>query len=473
MTGSNAIGAAAIARGGTLDDELTDFLFDAAESYPDLSDPSDFTDIVFAEPVAGTSVGALIAPPVSQSLVVPQEPADPLAISADAGSHDQLAQEDDAGGNALLRHQVAISDADPADMIALDMTAAGQGAVPAVAGRRSSRRSARRWLRPVAGGAVDRSSEVSVAEPSPEEELAPEPPLVLARSQVLGGRYELLNLIGQGGMSQVFEAADRENDGQQVALKILRREFWDNDAAVNAFAIQAKRQIGLDHPGIVRVHEVGRDRGAFFLVMDLVKGVPLGRFIRERSPQGLPMERALAISGRIIKALLYAHQRGVVHADLKPSNIMLLDGDEIRLLDLGGIDPQGGKTSAVAGAVQALTPPYASWEQVEGRRCLPSDDIYALAIIIYEVLTGRHPYDRRPAREAFAARFKPVPIDGLSPSQWRALRSGLAFRRGDRPSSLYAFGAPLLGLRLRGTGVWGVIVRLTIGLVAAAVAFFL
>lgn len=259
----------------------------------------------------------------------------------------------------------------------------------------------------------------------------------LALGDMLRDRFVLDVLIGTGGMGRVYRAVDRRRlealDPQPyVAVKVLSSDFRHHPDALRALEAEARKVQALAHPNICVVFDFDRDGTNAFLVMELLLGNTLDVALRASPGGRLGPDRVPAVVGGLLAGIGYAHARGIVHADLKPGNVFLCNGGDTKVLDFGvatalrgsGFDPVG---------LEALTPGYASPEMARGEPRDPRDDVFALGCIAYLVLTGRHPYDRRPAEVAEERGMVPAPIEGLHPDGWAALAAALSFRRGDRP----------------------------------------
>lgn len=270
----------------------------------------------------------------------------------------------------------------------------------------------------------------------------------LALGDMLRERFVLDVLIGTGGMGRVYRAVDRRRlealDPQPyVAVKVLSSDFRHHPDALRALEAEARKVQALAHPNICVVFDFDRDGAHAFLVMELLLGSTLDVVLRASPGGRLDTTRVVPAVSGLLAGIGYAHARGIVHADLKPGNVFLCDDGDTKVLDFGvatalrgaGFDPVG---------LEALTPGYASPEMARGEPRDPRDDVFALGCIAYLVLTGRHPYDRRPAEEAEARGMVPVPVDGLDSAGWAVLASALSFRRDDRPSDASAFAATLL-----------------------------
>jgi hypothetical protein len=254
--------------------------------------------------------------------------------------------------------------------------------------------------------------------------------------EVLLGRYKIEARLGSGGMGTVYQAEDRVRaehahiDGQ-VALKIAHAGPHKPASILDKLRHEFYCAQALSHPSIVKVYELeGSDELAFF-TMELLEGEQLGELLK-RSPKGLPRPQAWAIIREIGDGLAHAHSRNVVHADLKPQNVMVLKSGGLRILDFGTASIQ-----AIGNGGAALTPSYASCQLLEGEEADQRDDIFALACLAYELLTGEHPFQRRRATEARDAGMTPKEPKNLSQAQWRALERGLGWSSEDRPSSVH------------------------------------
>jgi len=201
--------------------------------------------------------------------------------------------------------------------------------------------------------------------------------------------YRLDAAIARGGMSTLFKATDL-NDGRTVAIKVPHAEMEADAVLVERFKREAEIGRELDHPGIVKTYN-GEARSRAYMVIEWVDGRLLRSVLGEQGP--LPIERAVSLTRSICDALDYMHKRGVVHRDLKPENIMVLSGDRIKLIDFGIAMKEDARRLTYAGPNPLLgTPDYISPEQVKGQRGDQRSDIYALGIMLFEMLTGQTPF---------------------------------------------------------------------------------
>ena len=195
--------------------------------------------------------------------------------------------------------------------------------------------------------------------------------------------------IAESGMASIFRATDLR-DGRQVALKIPHFAMESDPALFDRFMREEAIGIALDHPNVMRIYPE-EDRSRVYMVMEWVEGRLLRQVMYEQGK--MPTSRAINITLGILKALEYIHKNGVVHRDLKPENIMLDPQDGIKLIDFGIASQAGAKRLTYAGFTQALgSPDYISPEQVKGKRGDARSDLYAVGVMLYEMLSGKTPF---------------------------------------------------------------------------------
>jgi serine/threonine protein kinase len=256
----------------------------------------------------------------------------------------------------------------------------------------------------------------------------------------LRNRYILEERLGGGGMGTVFKALDRyrcdlPEGNRRVAIKFLNKKIAGaqnlSDLRREFFCAQA-----LSHPNIVKVFELDLDGDAAFFTMELLEGELLSDLIERRSPATISRAFAWTMIQEVGAALAHAHSRNVAHGDLKPQNIMITKSGEVRLLDFGAssaLPRQLSGADATHGiSTTTLTPAYACCELLEGQHPDPRDDLYALACLSYELLSGKHPFERRRSLEARDRSMLARRPPGLTLRQWETLRKGLAWSRQDR-----------------------------------------
>ncbi|HEY7668644.1 MAG TPA: serine/threonine-protein kinase [Actinomycetota bacterium] len=204
---------------------------------------------------------------------------------------------------------------------------------------------------------------------------------------ILAHRYEIRAPLGRGGMGEVFEAVDRQLD-RTVAVKILRPELAADRRLVGRFRREARTTARLSHPGIVGVYDVGEEGGRVFIVMEFVAGSTFTELVR-LAP--LPPASVARIGAAIADALAHAHERGVVHRDVSPGNLMLTSAGDAKLLDLGIARAAQGSAGGPASTSVRGTPAYVAPEQARGGPTDQRADLYALGVVLTELLTGDPP----------------------------------------------------------------------------------
>ncbi|MFE4970674.1 serine/threonine-protein kinase [Kitasatospora sp. NPDC056651] len=210
---------------------------------------------------------------------------------------------------------------------------------------------------------------------------------------VLGGRYELVEKIGGGAMGSVWRAEDTVL-ARQVAVKILRSELLEDDTSAQRFRREARLVAAVDHPGVVGVHDYGESGGegeerCAYIVMELIDGRPLDRVLKDTGPMGI--ERTLELAAGALDALHIAHQREIVHRDVKPSNLMVRADGRVAITDFG-IARALASTKLTAPFAIIGTALYMSPEQAEGASLGPATDLYSIGVVCYELLVGEPPY---------------------------------------------------------------------------------
>lgn len=272
--------------------------------------------------------------------------------------------------------------------------------------------------------------------------------------QVIKSRFELVEELGRGGMGAVFRARDKRkvealDPDPWVAIKFLSATLDGFEFASVSLQREAKHAQTLNHPNIVKVFDFDRDESLVYLTMEVLEGESLQQRVRDRATRPLNEEERDRIASGILAGVAYAHLHGITHADLKPSNVMVSEGGEPKVLDFGIARRVEHDSVFDADDIGALTVDYASPEMLAGERPLPADDVYALGCIIYSLHTGKHPFDHVRSDQARDLGRRPSRPRSMSSVQWRALRKSLAFTRKGRYDNAAAFRRAWLGLDWR------------------------
>jgi serine/threonine protein kinase len=263
--------------------------------------------------------------------------------------------------------------------------------------------------------------------------------------QTIRGTYKLVSKIGQGGMGEVWKAIDLIQDAgdsqdKYVAIKFLNQEVRNHPDALKALVREFARYKRLIHPNIVRAYEINRDENEIFIVMEFLSGVSLKEFIQQH-PNGISLTEAKPVIGGMCKALNYAHQEGIIHLDFKPGNIFYDEKIQTaKVIDFGiarlANKEDRDKTRFDPGILKAVSTAYASTEMLlMDEEPDPRDDVYGLACVSYELLSGKHAFNRTSALKAEREKMVPRPIKGIKDSEYQALVTGLSFHRNDRTST--------------------------------------
>ncbi|MDF2715022.1 MAG: serine/threonine protein kinase [Paenibacillus sp.] len=205
---------------------------------------------------------------------------------------------------------------------------------------------------------------------------------------VLGGRYELLDRIGGGGMALVYKGHDNLLN-RKVAVKILRQQYVHDEEFIRRFRREAQAAASLSHPNVVSIYDVGQEDETHFIVMEYVEGKTLNDLIKERAP--LPVEESIRIASQICDALDHAHHNQIIHRDIKPHNILIGKNGRVKVTDFGiaraADASQITQTGSVVGSVHYFSP-----EHAKGTLTGAQSDLYSLGIVLYQMLTGRLPF---------------------------------------------------------------------------------
>ncbi len=273
---------------------------------------------------------------------------------------------------------------------------------------------------------------------------------------ILRNRFELVAKLGEGGMGAVYLATDKikeeaQDKNPKIAVKVLNETFKQFRESFIALQRESSKQQRLAHPNIATVFDFDRDYtyGTVFMTMEYLEGEPLDKYIRRLPPEGLDYKEARPVIEGMCHGLAYAHHHQLVHSDFKPANTFLNKDGVVKLLDFGIARaakpkdaPEGStkeNTLFDPGTLSALTPAYASAEMLEGETPEPPDDIYALACVCYQLLSGKHPFNKMPANHARDNDLSPAPVKKLKRRQMKGLMRGLAFDRNKRPQTVEEF----------------------------------
>ena len=210
---------------------------------------------------------------------------------------------------------------------------------------------------------------------------------MLNKGKLIGGRYEIISLVGSGGMADVYNAMDNRL-GRQVAIKVLKEEYSSDKNFVMKFRAEAQSAAGLSHPNIVNVYDVGEDEGLHYIVMELVEGITLKKFIERKGK--LELKEAVGIAIQIAQGMEAAHANHIIHRDIKPQNIIISKEGKVKVTDFGIAKAATSNTIAAGQAVGSVH--YISPEQARGGYSDEKSDIYSLGVTLYEMISGKMPF---------------------------------------------------------------------------------
>jgi predicted Ser/Thr protein kinase len=267
----------------------------------------------------------------------------------------------------------------------------------------------------------------------------------LASGAMLAGRYRIIALLGKGGMGEVYRADDLTLE-QPVALKFLPDGVAANESALARFHNEVRIARQVSHPNVCRVYDVGEMEGHVFLSMEYVDGEDLASLMRRIGR--LPADKGVEIARKLCAGLAAAHEKGVLHRDLKPSNIMLDARGQVLLTDFG----LAGLAAQISGAeVRNGTPAYMAPEQIAGKEVTTQSDIYALGLVLYEIFTGKRPFEANSMAELARVQTETTPtsltslVRDLDPAVERVILRCLDPEPSRRPPSALAVAAALPG----------------------------
>lgn len=210
---------------------------------------------------------------------------------------------------------------------------------------------------------------------------------MLRKGMFISDRYEIIDKVGSGGMSDVYKAKCHKLN-RYVAIKVLKPEFSEDKNFVSKFRVEAQSAAGLSHPNIVNVFDVGEDNGIYYIVMELIEGITLKKYIERKGK--LPVKEAVSILIQVAQGIEAAHNNHIIHRDIKPQNIIISKEGKVKVTDFGIARAASTNTisSNAMGSVHYISP-----EQAKGGFIDEKSDIYSLGITLYEMVTGRLPFE--------------------------------------------------------------------------------
>ncbi|MFC1806094.1 serine/threonine-protein kinase, partial [Planctomycetota bacterium] len=228
------------------------------------------------------------------------------------------------------------------------------------------------------------------------------------------GQYEILEVVGRGGMGAVYKARQRSLD-RVCAVKVLPRAFASDASFLERFGREARGAAAINHPSVIQVFDVGEEGGFHFIAMEFVDGEHLGQAVERGGP--LPPDVALDALKQVASALAAAHELGIVHRDIKPSNIMRTPGGVVKVADFGLAKRSGMDIDVTAPGARLGTPNYMPPEMAHGKPADARSDLYSLGATFYHLLAGRRPFEAKTANLVIGKllREEPAPLDELAP----------------------------------------------------------
>lgn len=211
--------------------------------------------------------------------------------------------------------------------------------------------------------------------------------MMIRKGMFIGDRYEIVDKVGSGGMSDVYKALDHKLN-RYVAVKVLKDEFSEDKGFVSKFKVEAQSAAGLTHPNIVNVYDVGEDNGIYYIVMELVEGITLKKYIEKKGK--LSIKESVSIAIQVAQGIEAAHNNHIIHRDIKPQNVIISREGKVKVTDFGIARAASANTinSNAMGSVHYISP-----EQARGGYIDEKSDIYSLGISLYEMLTGKVPFE--------------------------------------------------------------------------------
>jgi serine/threonine protein kinase len=282
---------------------------------------------------------------------------------------------------------------------------------------------------------------------------------------IIKKRFVLEKKIGEGGMGTVYKARDirREEANANcpyVAIKIVNDKFKQHPKAFATLQHEAHKAQQLSHDNIIRVYDFDRDGDTAFVTMEYLKGITLDKLMKTFAVHGLTYQQKLNLLITVAKALVYAHQQGCIHGDLKPSNIFITNDNNVKIIDFGLANvskEDDDQTGFKVEELHAFTPAYASQEINEHKKPTVADDVYAFACVAYEFLTGAHPYKRQSAKQAHQQNLSLKQIKYMPKNQWQTLRKALATDAAKRNISMQHLVEAFTNIRNQRNKIWWIL----------------
>ena len=302
-----------------------------------------------------------------------------------------------------------------------------------------------------AGPSVEGVAEEALSSAPVVADEVPEESSVFERVQVgsqLRDRFLLKEEVAGGSMGTVYKAMDRRlaeagSDDAQVAIKVLSPQLARNGKALRALQQEAAKGRCLIHPHIVRFIDLDRDGDLYFIVMEWLEGRNLAEILDDPATKKYDVAEALDIVKQVGEALEYAHRCGIIHADVKPGNIMVMPNGDAKLFDFGIARVRQSQLDSAesfdAHDLGAMTPAYSSMQVLTGEEPVPADDVFSLACLFYRLLAGYRVFGPRNAAEAAEEGMTPQRLEVLSDGQWRAVKKALSYSRVTRFDSMQEF----------------------------------
>ncbi len=285
-----------------------------------------------------------------------------------------------------------------------------------------------------------------------DQPVQPVPPATMTEQlqagSVLRDRYLLKEQVSEGSMGSVYKALDRRlaETGEPspfVAIKVLSPTLARNGAALRALQQEAAKGRCLSHPNIVRFIDLDREDDLFFVVMEWLEGRSLSKILDDNRGNALDLATTMNVIGQISRALSYAHQRGVIHADIKPGNIIITPEGQVKVIDFGVArirqKENEGKSRFDRDILGAGTPAYSSMQVLTGEEPVAADDVFSLACLTYRLVAGYRVFGPRNAADAAQAGMEPQKPQELNDAQWAALKKALSYSRVTRFQTPKAF----------------------------------